>query len=130
MSMLKNKPNGSLPAALPKKERKNLILKQVNIHTRLMFNDLVKLIDVSEDTIRRDVNELAEDGQVIRIKGGVMSAAYHYGHDSETYAQSDKLTIAEKTLQLLKDDSIVLIGGGTTAREFIQKIPNTLKATF
>ena len=128
--MIKNKLNGGLPLALPKKERKTLILKQVNIHTRLMFNDLVKLIDVSEDTIRRDVNELAEDGQVIRIKGGVMSAAYQYGHDSETYAQSDKLIIAEKALRLLKDDSIVLIGGGTTVREFIKKIPTTLRATF
>jgi len=116
--------------ALPKRERKNLIIKQVNIHTRLMFNDLVNLIDVSEDTIRRDVNELAEDGQVIRIKGGVMSAAYHYGHESETYAQTNKLVIAEKTLNLLKDDIIVLIGGGTTVREFIKRIPNTLKATF
>ncbi|MDR3716599.1 MAG: DeoR/GlpR family DNA-binding transcription regulator [Puia sp.] len=116
--------------ALPKRERKNLIIKQVNIHTRLMFNDLVNLIDVSEDTIRRDVNELAEDGQVIRIKGGVMSAAYHYGHESETYAQTNKLVIAEKTLNLLKDDIVVLIGGGTTVREFIKKIPNTLRATF
>jgi len=128
--MLKDKTNLNLPLTLPKKERKGLILKQVNIHTRLMFNDLVNLIDVSEDTIRRDVNELAEEGLVIRIKGGVMSAAYHYGHDSETYSQSNKLVIAEKALQLLKDDIIVLIGGGTTAREFIKKIPNTLKATF
>ncbi len=119
-----------MPVALPKKERKNLIIKQVNIHTRLMFNDLVNLIDVSEDTIRRDVNELAEDGQVIRIKGGVMSAAYHYGHESETYAQTNKLVIAGKTLHLLKDDMIVLIGGGTTVREFIKKIPNSLRATF
>ena len=127
--MTKTKTN-SLPPALPKRERKNLILKQVNIHTRLMFTDLVGLIDVSEDTIRRDINELAEDGQVIRIKGGVMSAAYHYGHDSETYAQTNKLLIAEKMLSLLRDDIIVLVGGGTTIREFIKKIPNTLRATF
>jgi DeoR family fructose operon transcriptional repressor len=128
--MTKIKTNGIAPVALPKKERKGLILRQVNIHTRLMFNELVNLIDVSEDTIRRDVNELAEEGQVIRIKGGAMSAAYHYGHDAETYAQSNKLVIAEKTLKLLRDDIIVLIGGGTTAREFIKQIPNTLKATF
>jgi DeoR/GlpR family transcriptional regulator of sugar metabolism len=95
-----------------------------------MFTDLVGIIDVSEDTIRRDINELAEDGQVIRIKGGVMSAAYHIGHDSETYAQTDKLVIAEKTLSLLRDDIIVLIGGGTTIREFIKRIPGTLRATF
>jgi DeoR/GlpR family transcriptional regulator of sugar metabolism len=128
--MTTNKIANVIPVALPKKERKELIAKQVNIHTRLMFSDLVNLIDVSEDTIRRDVNELAEDGQVIRIKGGVMSAAYHYGHDSVTYAQSNKQIIAEKALSLLKDDIVVLIGGGTTVREFIKRIPNTLKATF
>jgi len=45
------------------------------------------------------------------------------GHDSETYAQSNKLIIAEKAMKLLKEDILVLIGGGTTAREFIKKIP-------
>jgi DeoR family fructose operon transcriptional repressor len=119
-----------MPVALQKKERKTLILKQVNIHTRLMYNDLVTLIDVSEDTIRRDVNELAEEGQLIRIKGGAMSAAYHYGHEAKTYAQSNKGVIAEKTLSLLQDDMVVLLGGGTTVREFIKKIPATLRATF
>jgi DeoR family transcriptional regulator, fructose operon transcriptional repressor len=121
---------GQAPVTLPKKERKELIVKQVNIHTRLMFTDLVKLIDVSEDTIRRDINELADDGQVIRIKGGVMAASYHLGQESKTYAQGNKHTIAEKALSLLKDDMIVLTGGGTTIREFIKKIPDTLRATF
>lgn len=116
---------------LSKKERKELIVKQVSIHTRLMFSDLVNLIeDVSEDTIRRDVNELAEAGTLIKIKGGVMSAAYHYGQESKTYAQQNKEIIAEKTLSLLRDDMLVLIGGGTTVREFIKRIPDTLRATF
>src|SRR5258707_13364538 len=127
--MTKTKINGSMPVALPKKERKNLILKQVNIHTRLMFNDLVTLIDVSEDTIRRDLNELAEDGQVIRIKGGVMSAAYHYGHDSETYAQDDKLVIAHKALSLLSDALIVLIRGATITPRFVKPTPTALRAS-
>ncbi|WP_246485188.1 DeoR/GlpR family DNA-binding transcription regulator [Chitinophaga qingshengii] len=118
------------PVSLTKKSRKQLIIQQVNIHTRITYSELVSLINVSEDTIRRDVNELAEDGEVVKIKGGAMSIAYHYGHESETYAQTNKLVIAEKTLQLLRDDMIVLIGGGTTIREFIKKIPTTLRATF
>lgn len=118
------------PASLTKQARKKLIIKQVNIHTRLTYTDLVGLINVSEDTIRRDVNELADDGEVVKIKGGAMSIAYHYGHESETYSQSNKVVIAEKALQLLKDDMIVLVGGGTTIREFIKKIPHTLRATF
>jgi DeoR/GlpR family transcriptional regulator of sugar metabolism len=128
--MSDNQQQAPLPVALQKKERKQLIIKQVNIHTRLMFTDLVKLIDVSEDTIRRDVNELAEEGLLIRIKGGAMSAAYHIGDDSKTYSRNNKLIIADKTLSLLKEDMIVLIGGGTTIREFVKKIPNTLRATF
>lgn len=128
--MTKSEQHGPMPVALSKKDRKKLILKQVNIHTRLTYGDIVKLIDVSEDTVRRDVNELAEESQVIRIKGGIMSAAYHYEHDSETYARSNKSIIADKALQLLKDDMVVLIGGGTTIREFIKRIPDTLRATF
>ena len=128
--MSDNQPRQPAPVALQKKERKQLIIRQVNIHTRLMYADLVKLIDVSEDTIRRDVNELAEEGQVIRIKGGAMSAAYHIGDDSKTYSLNNKVVIADKVLTLLKDDMIVLIGGGTTIREFVKKIPTTLRATF
>lgn len=125
-----NTPEQLPPASLTKQARKQLIVKQVNIHTRLTYSDLVNLISVSEDTIRRDVNELAEDNEVVKIKGGAMSIAYHYGHESKTYAQQNKSVIAEKTLQLLRDDMIVLIGGGTTIREFIKKIPHTLRATF
>lgn len=118
------------PVAFQKKERKDEILKQVNIHTRLQFADLCKLIDVSQDTIRRDINELAESGQLIKIKGGAMSIANHYGQESKTYSRSSKMVIAEKALQLLKDDMLVLIGGGTTIREFIKQIPDSLRATF
>jgi len=122
--------NTDAPLVLQKKERKKLIIRQVGIHTRLMFADLVKLIDVSEDTIRRDINELADEGLVIRIKGGVMTAAYHLGQQAKTYSQGDKLIIADKTVSLLKEDMIVLTGGGTSIREFIKRIPDNLKATF
>lgn len=130
MTMDTNTQDQLPPVSLTKKARKELIIKQVNIHTRITYVDLVSLINVSEDTIRRDVNELAEDGEVVKIKGGAMSIAYHYGHDAETYARNNKAAIAEKTLQLLHDNMIVLIGGGTTIREFIKKIPSTLRATF
>lgn len=130
MTMDINTQDSLPPVSLTKKARKELIIKQVNIHTRITYADLVSLINVSEDTIRRDVNELADDGEVVKIKGGAMSIAYHYGHESQTYAQNNKAAIAAKTLQLLRDDMIVLIGGGTTIREFIKQIPPTLRATF
>jgi DeoR family fructose operon transcriptional repressor len=118
------------PMVLQKKERKQLIIRQVGIHTRLTFADLVKLIDVSEDTIRRDVNELADEGLVIRIKGGVMTAAYHVGQQAKTYSQADKIVIADKAFRLIRNNMIVLTGGGTSVREFIKRIPDSFHATF
>lgn len=117
------------PVGLTKKARKHLIIQQVNIHTRITYSELVKLINVSEDTIRRDVNELAESGEVVKIKGGAMSVSYQYGSPLP-YAQGSKAVIAQKALQLLRDDMVVLIGGGTTIRELVKRIPDTLKATF
>jgi DeoR/GlpR family transcriptional regulator of sugar metabolism len=128
--MTNDTPNTPEPAALQKKERKKLITDQVNTHTRLLFTDLVKLINVSEDTIRRDVNELADEGQVIRIKGGVMSAAWHLAHESQFSCRQQKEIIASKALQLLKNGMLVLLDGDATIREFIKKIPDTLQATF
>ncbi|MFD2570682.1 DeoR/GlpR family DNA-binding transcription regulator [Spirosoma soli] len=116
---------------LLKDERKALILKEVNLHTRIYLGDLANTLKVSEDTIRRDINDLAEEGQVIKIRGGVMSKAYHHASSlQETYAHQSKRTIAEKTLSLLKDGMFILIGGGTTIRELVKLIPNDLKATF
>lgn len=116
---------------LLKKERKDLILKEINIHTRVSLNELVEKLSVSEDTIRRDLNELSDEGEIIKIRGGAMSKAYHHTSSiSTTYAHSQKETIGTKTMSLLKDGMLVLIGGGTTIREFVKLIPDDFSATF
>ncbi|SFQ29692.1 DNA-binding transcriptional regulator of sugar metabolism, DeoR/GlpR family [Pseudarcicella hirudinis] len=120
-----------MSVSLLKKERKDLILKEINVHTRISLTDLTTTLNVSEDTIRRDLNELADDGEIIKIRGGAMSKAYHHSsHLKETYAHNDKLVIAQKALSLLKDDMLVLVGGGTTIRELVKLIPEELRATF
>jgi DeoR/GlpR family transcriptional regulator of sugar metabolism len=55
---------------LLKKERKDLILKEINVHTRVTFAELVDVLNVSEDTIRRDLNELAEEGRLLKLEEG------------------------------------------------------------
>ncbi|MFC0185758.1 DeoR family transcriptional regulator [Pseudarcicella hirudinis] len=59
-----------MSVSLLKKERKDLILKEINVHTRISLTDLTTTLNVSEDTIRRDLNELADDGEIIKIRGG------------------------------------------------------------
>lgn len=117
--------------SLLKKERKDLILKEINVHTRISLGELVESLNVSEDTIRRDINELAEEGEIIKIRGGAMSKAYHHSSNlKETYAHSHKVEIGQKAFSLLKEGMLVLIGGGTTIREFVKLIPEDFSATF
>ena len=60
-----------------KKERQAYILRQVSLHNSVLSADLSTEIQVSEDTIRRDLNELAEEGKVIKVHGGALSKSFN-----------------------------------------------------
>ena len=47
-------------------ERRNRILEKVHENKKVIVNELSKEFDVSEETIRRDLDKLEEDGHVIK----------------------------------------------------------------
>lgn len=53
-------------------ERRNLILERVHEDKKVIVNVLSKEFDVSEETIRRDLEKLEEDGHVIKSYGGAV----------------------------------------------------------
>jgi DeoR/GlpR family transcriptional regulator of sugar metabolism len=112
-----------------KEERKNHILKEINLHTRVSFETLSAKLGVSEDTIRRDINELDAESLIIKVKGGAMTKGYHYSSSNQTYAVEAKQVIAQKAVDLLHDGMVIIVDGGTTIREFIRLIPNDLNLT-
>ena len=61
-----------------KKERHAFIIQQLNIHNTVLSSDLSTQLGVSEDTIRRDLQELSEDGNLIKVHGGALSNAFHF----------------------------------------------------
>jgi DeoR/GlpR family transcriptional regulator of sugar metabolism len=114
-----------------KKERHAFILKQVNLHNRVLSNDLSLLLNVSEDTIRRDLNELAEEGRVEKVHGGALSRSFSGIYQKQqVYAVDKKKIIAAKACSLIKDNMLILVGGGTSVREMVRLLPKTLSATF
>ncbi len=112
-----------------KEERKSHILKEINLHTRVSFETLSAKLGVSEDTVRRDINELEAESLLIKVKGGAMTKGYHYASSNQTYEIESKQLIAQKTVGLLHDGMVLLLDGGTTIREFIQLIPEDLNLT-
>lgn len=112
-----------------KQERIALVLKQINLHNKVLSSDLSTQLNISEDTIRRDLNELAESGKIVKVHGGALSKSFHFPfQEVEIYARESKKEIALKTLNLIKNDMILLLGGGTTMIELARIIPVNLKA--
>ncbi len=114
-----------------KKERQGYIIQQINIHNKVLSSDLGTQLDVSEDTIRRDLQELAEEGKLIKVHGGALANSFHFTIESKNvYNLSAKQIIAQKAIQLIKDGMLVVISGGTTMRELVKLLPRQLNATF
>lgn len=115
-----------------KKERQALILREVNIHNRVVLSDLSNVLGVSEDTVRRDLQELADAGKIVKVRGGALSKSYHvYSYqENEIYAYQEKTIIARKAISLLRDDMLVLISGGSTNLEIARILPPDLRVIF
>ncbi|MDF2382143.1 DeoR/GlpR transcriptional regulator [Nostoc ellipsosporum NOK] len=115
-----------------KKERQAYILHQVNLHNKVLSATLCQDINVSEDTIRRDLQELAEEGKLIKVHGGALSHSFNEVHFSTNgvYSQSQKKKIAQKAISLIHNGMFILSSGGTTIIEMARSLPHGLKATF
>ncbi|MBX9893268.1 MAG: DeoR/GlpR family DNA-binding transcription regulator [Chitinophagaceae bacterium] len=114
-----------------KKERHAFIMQQINIHNKVLSSDLCIQLNVSEDTVRRDLQELAEEDKLIKVHGGALSKSFHFTiENSNIYALREKREIAQKALSLIKDGMLVVLTGGTTIRELIKMLPPELNAIF
>lgn len=114
-----------------KQERQAFIVHQVNLHNRVLSSDLSSQINVSEDTIRRDLQELADKGKIIKVHGGALSRSFSSSiNSSSVYNIDAKKTIAQKAASLIKDGMFVMSTGGTTIIEMAKALPENLHATF
>jgi DeoR/GlpR family transcriptional regulator of sugar metabolism len=114
-----------------KKERQAYIIQQINVHNKVLSSDLSVQLDVSEDTVRRDLQELAEEDKLIKVHGGALSKSFHFTLESHSiYSLPEKKSIAYKAIPLIQDGMMVLLSGGTTIRELVKSLPPDLNATF
>ncbi len=115
-----------------KRERQAYILHQVNLHNKVLSSTLCRENNVSEDTIRRDLQELAETGKVIKVHGGALSQSFNqlYYSVNNVYSQNQKNIIAKKAASLIHDGMFVLTSGGTTILELAKKPSKELKLLF
>lgn len=113
-----------------KNERQSRILHELNLHNRVLSASLCSMLDVSEDTVRRDLYELERDGKLLKVHGGAILPYPIHGAAAEPlYALEEKKVIARKAVRLIKEGSFVLTSGGSTIIEMARQLPQDLRAT-
>src|SRR6202000_1086286 len=109
----------STKTTMLKQERQAYILHQVNLHNQVLSTSLSVALDVSEDTIRRDLQELADSQKLIKVHGDALSLSYSDNSHPTTpiYAHTQKQLIARKAAALIQNDMFIMTTGGTTLIE-------------
>src|SRR5687768_2705783 len=97
-------------------QRKQHILNILRRDGQVIAKAVSKELGLSEDTIRRDLRELAQEGLLQRVHGGALpSSPAVADFAARTDIQSEsKVAIAQKAAQLIKDGQVVMLDGGTT----------------
>jgi len=99
-----------------KEERLTFIVNQLKSNQSVKLGKLSEVLNVSEDTIRRDLESLAKEGLLTKVRGGAIphSPNAHSFQERIHVSENEKMIIAQKALQIIKPRSTILLDGGTT----------------
>ncbi|UQA92060.1 DeoR/GlpR family DNA-binding transcription regulator [Streptomyces halobius] len=105
---------------MSKRERWNRLLESLAAEGKLEVDAAATALEVSSATIRRDLDELAEQQMLVRTRGGAIPHGVSYElplRYKSTQHASEKQRIATATADLLNDGDVVGLNGGTTTTE-------------
>ncbi len=111
-----------------KTERKQLILEELNQHHVVSLEKLVSLLETSESTVRRDLDELEAENKLRRVHGG--AELPHSLQEEETIQEKsvknlqEKKLLAQKAASLIKEQDVIFIDAGTTTAFLIHELVN------
>ncbi|MGI4789363.1 MAG: DeoR/GlpR family DNA-binding transcription regulator [Janthinobacterium lividum] len=114
-----------------KEERRRNILATLERERKVIASELSEALQISGDTVRRDLNEMAATGLLKRVHGGALPPAptlipYRV---REQESNAAKAAIAAACVGLLRSGQVIIIDSGTTALRIAQELPLDLEVT-
>ncbi len=100
-------------------ERKRIIREYLKEHNQVQVQELSRILDVSEVTVRRDLESLEKEGLLTRTHGGAILNSSTEQHElftlfepAEDKAHYDK--IATAALKFINDGDVIMLTNGET----------------
>lgn len=112
-------------------ERHQLIRERLSRHGRVIAADLARELAVSEDTVRRDLRELARAGECRKVYGGALAPAPDLGSLAERQGAfvENKLKLAAAAATLVGPNQTVFLDAGSTNLAVAAALPRDLPLT-
>jgi DeoR/GlpR family transcriptional regulator of sugar metabolism len=109
-----------------KEERFNHILKVIKKKGKVFYETLSEDLDISEDTARRDIESLHNNGLLLKVRGGAISISKNplSFQDRTLYLPEEKELIALKAQQLIKKGQTIFMDGGSTICAIATHLPS------
>lgn len=108
-----------------------MILEIINLRNKIKSTELSERLGVSEDTVRRDLRELAEGGFIKKVHGGALAnpktpAAIHRQNGTPS---PEATLIAQKATTQVQEGMVLLMDGGPVTLALIDQLPTKTALT-
>ncbi|HMN70678.1 MAG TPA: DeoR/GlpR family DNA-binding transcription regulator [Rhodoblastus sp.] len=112
-------------------QRKTLILARLKADGQVVATELARETGLSEDTIRRDLRELAAEGLLQRVHGGALLSSPAVADFSrrQTIAATGKVAIGRAAAAMVRPGQFVFLDGGAATAQIARSLSPDLKAT-
>lgn len=107
-------------------ERAELILQQLQLQSTVKVTELSQMLQVSVDTVRRDLKAMEQEGLIKYVHGGAclpetMLSLSHF-NGREIIHSEEKREAARKALAYIKEGDVVALNSGTTNTVLAQEL--------
>ena len=107
-------------------ERHSMIIKAVNERASVTIAELSEILNVSASTVKRDLIILANEGKIIKVRGGAMSKNDSFSsveknvEEKSAICTEEKNSIAGYAAKLIEKGDFVFLDAGTTTEKMIK----------
>jgi DeoR/GlpR family transcriptional regulator of sugar metabolism len=112
-------------------ERRDVLLERLRSDGKIVAKEVARELHLSEDSVRRDLRELAALGLCQRVYGGALPASPAVADYAArtTLGVSSKERVARRAVALIPAGATVILDGGTTTLAMAAAMPRDLAIT-
>ncbi|WP_329124625.1 DeoR/GlpR family DNA-binding transcription regulator [Streptomyces sp. NBC_01353] len=112
-------------------ERRDHLLDLLAREGKIIAKDVAATLGISEDSVRRDLRDLASEGLCQRVYGGALPASPAVAdyRARQAVAPDGKRKVASVAAGLVRPGGALILDGGTTALAVVHALPRDLACT-